>query len=42
MDEIDFLTSVVSGQAGQTTHVEVEMLMECIASTQQAPADLDE
>jgi len=40
MDEIiDVLTDVLSGQAQQTTSATVTMLMECVASAEQAPAE---
>jgi hypothetical protein len=33
---------VSTSQGRQTTHVEVTMLMECVAATQQAPAEMQE
>ena len=36
------VVTMTSGQAGQTTHAEVEMLMECVIANEQAIADLDE
>ena len=41
MDEIyDVSVDALSGQAGQTTHAEVTMEMECVAATEQAVADM--
>jgi hypothetical protein len=34
---IDVHTTVLSAQAGQTTHAEVTMEMECVAATEQTP-----